>query len=291
MPLPVGVETVTVQSGAPLTLLDGTVMRGRLIFTGPDLLTIGDDELITGGSVEVALVDGELSVALCATDATGMSPTGWTYKVTAVLTNAPGWIRYISLPKATPVVALADVLVPDPVAAEYAVLAPVAEFLANLAALDADVAALVVALAAKATLTGATFTGPVTVSGADLAVLGAGKGYRFRRNGGGLDLEGTGADLILSMWSGPAFDGDQHNYDRYAADAGAAQHAGRREFVKTLYGDVVHTIDPDAETLGFFRGAPVGKRVVAGSRASGAALASLLAAAAAYGLITDTTTA
>lgn len=291
MPMPAGVETVTVESGIPLTLLDGTLMRGRLIFTGPDLLTIGEDDVVTGGSVEAPLVDGEFSVDLVATDATGMSPTGWTYKVTAVLTNAPDWIRYISLPAATPVVALADVLVPDPVAGEFTVLAPVAEFLANLAAVDDDVAALVAALAAKAGLAGATFTGPVTVSEADFAVTGATKGYRFRRGGGALDLEGTGADLILSMWSGTAFNGDQHNYDRYAADAGAAQHAGRREFVKALYGDVVHTIDPDAETIGLFRAAPVAKRTVTGSRASGAALASLFTALSAYGLITDTTTA
>ena len=56
MPLPAGVETVTVSSGEPLTLPDGTAMRGRLIFTGPDLVTIGEDDVILGGTVEVPLV-------------------------------------------------------------------------------------------------------------------------------------------------------------------------------------------------------------------------------------------
>jgi hypothetical protein len=125
MPLPVGVETVTVLSGEPLMLLDGTLMRGRLIFTGPDLITIAAHDLVTGGSVETPLVDGEFSKALLPTDATGMSPSGWTYKVSAVLTNGPDWVRYISLPRATAEVALADVLVPDPVAGEYTVMAPV----------------------------------------------------------------------------------------------------------------------------------------------------------------------
>ncbi|MEV0639053.1 hypothetical protein AB0I77_29735 [Streptomyces sp. NPDC050619] len=122
MPLPAGVETVTVSTGEPLSLPDGTWMQGRLVFTGPDLVTIGEDDVILGGTVEARLVDGEFTITLCATDATGMSPTGWTYKVTAALSNAPGWVRYISLPKATPSVILADVLVPDPVAGEFTVL-------------------------------------------------------------------------------------------------------------------------------------------------------------------------
>ncbi|MFF7161712.1 hypothetical protein ACFZBP_10085 [Streptomyces sp. NPDC008086] len=123
MPLPAGVETVTVSSGEPLTLPDGTPMQGRLVFTGPSMVTIGEDDLILGGTAEVTLVDGEFTVSLVATDATGMSPTGWTYRVQAVLTNAPGWTRYISLPKATPTVILSDILVPDPVDGAFTVLA------------------------------------------------------------------------------------------------------------------------------------------------------------------------
>ncbi|MFI8531814.1 hypothetical protein ACIGMX_16430 [Streptomyces aquilus] len=122
MPLPVGVETVTVSSGEPLTLPDGTWFQGRLLFTGPDLVTIGEDDVVLGGTAEAKLVDGEFSVKLCATDATGMSPTGWTYKVTSVFTNAPNWTRYIALPKAVATVKLADVVVPDPEAGTFTVL-------------------------------------------------------------------------------------------------------------------------------------------------------------------------
>lgn len=122
MPLPAGVETVTVSSGEPLTLPDGTLMRGRLLFTGPDVVTISGEDVVLGGTVEAALADGEFSVELVATDAAGMSPSGWTYKVTAVMANAPNWVRYLSLPAASPSVTLAAVLVPDPVAGEFSTL-------------------------------------------------------------------------------------------------------------------------------------------------------------------------
>ncbi|MEV7240469.1 hypothetical protein AB0N92_04285 [Streptomyces sp. NPDC093248] len=126
MSLPAGVERVTVTSGQPLTLPDGTLVQGRLIFSGPDVVTIAGQDVILGGAVEVPLVDGQFSVTLCASDATGMSPTGWTYRVAAVLANAPNWVRHITLSKATPNVVLADVVVPDPVAGEFASLVDLA---------------------------------------------------------------------------------------------------------------------------------------------------------------------
>lgn len=122
MPLPAGVETVTVSTSEPLALPDGALIQGSLLFTAPDLVTIGEDDALIGGTAEAPLVDGEFTKTLVATDATGMNPSGWTYKVTSRFTNAPNWVRYISLPKATPSVVLADVLVPDPVAGEYAAL-------------------------------------------------------------------------------------------------------------------------------------------------------------------------
>jgi hypothetical protein len=122
MSLPAGVETVTVTSGTPLIRFDGAFKQGSLVFTGPDLVTIGEDDVITGGGVEVPLVDGEFTVTLCATDATGMSPTGWTYKVASRFTNATNWIRHITLPKGASPVKLADILVPDAVAGTYTVL-------------------------------------------------------------------------------------------------------------------------------------------------------------------------
>lgn len=122
MPLPAGVESVTVSSGEPLALPDGTLIEGSLFFDGPNLVTIGEDDVVLGGTVEVPLVDGEFTVTLLATDATGMSPTGWTYTVRTAFSNAPDWIRYVSLPKAEPAVKLADVIVPDPVTGEFATL-------------------------------------------------------------------------------------------------------------------------------------------------------------------------
>ncbi|MET7481378.1 hypothetical protein ABZT17_44735 [Streptomyces sp. NPDC005648] len=122
MPLPAGVEKVTVSSGVPLTLPDGRWIEGKLLITGPDLVTIGEDDLTFGGGVSVPLVDGAFSVRLVATDATGMSPYDWTYTVTSKFTNAPNWVRYIRLPKASPSVVLADVVVPDPVVGSYATL-------------------------------------------------------------------------------------------------------------------------------------------------------------------------
>ena len=98
-------------------------------------------------------------------------------------------------------------------------------------------------LTAYALLSGAAFTGAVSVNNAALSILTAIKGYRFRTNGGSLDLEATGADLVLSNWSGVNFDGTQRSYDRYSADADNVQHAGKREWVDALYGATRHVIE------------------------------------------------
>jgi hypothetical protein len=155
---------------------------------------------------------------------------------------------------------------------------------------QAQITGLLDALAALAPLAGATFTGAITVDGADLAILGDDKGYRFRRGGGALDLEGTGSDLLISNWSGTDFDGTQRSYFRLSADAQNIQVAGRAEFVAGLFGGAVHTIDGDADQLGFHGAAPVGQQTVTGSRADGTALASLLTALATLGLIVDNST-
>lgn len=116
---------------------------------------------------------------------------------------------------------------------------------------QSQVTGLATTLAGKADLTGATFTGGVTVSGADLSILGTGKGYRLRRGGGGLDLEATGADLIVSNWSGTNFDGTQRSYLRLSPNAQNVQVAGKVEFVDALYGTARHTIDGAAGTASF----------------------------------------
>lgn len=93
-------------------------------------------------------------------------------------------------------------------------------------------------------LSGLNVAGNAQVSNGDLTVSDTNKGYRFRRSGSALDLEATGADLIVSNWSGTGFNGTQRAYDRYSADSLNVQHAGKREYVADLYGAVVHTIDP-----------------------------------------------
>ncbi|MEV7684470.1 hypothetical protein [Streptomyces bungoensis] len=130
---------VTVSSARPLCLPDGTPYEGTLYFDGPDLVTVAGQDVILGGTVAVDLVAGEYSVTLAAPDSTGMNPSGWTYKVRGVFSNAPGWVRYIALSKANPLVTLADVVVPDPVAGTYTVLANPSTLLAKAQNL-ADVA-------------------------------------------------------------------------------------------------------------------------------------------------------
>lgn len=119
MPLPAGVETVTVSSGVPLTLPDGTFIKGRLLFEAPDLVVIGEDDFTFGGTATATLVDGAFTKALVPSNATGINPAGWTYKVTSEFTNAPDWMRHVLLTTASPSVKLADILVPDPVEGVY----------------------------------------------------------------------------------------------------------------------------------------------------------------------------
>ncbi|WP_416975658.1 hypothetical protein [Streptomyces sp. 4F14] len=98
-----------------------------------------------------------------------------------------------------------------------------------------------------------TIIGGLLLDGADLTVLGTGKGYRFRRGGGALDLEATGADLLISTWSDESFGDDggtQRSYARLSADAHNTQWAGRFESVAGLYGAAVHTLDPTTGIAG-----------------------------------------
>jgi hypothetical protein len=179
--------------------------------------------------------------------------------------------------------------------ATYATIVVVTALSGDVANLDTFVADALNRVAAieqgTAFLAALNVAGNALVSGGDLTVKDNAKGYRFRRGGSALDLEATGADLILSNWSGTGFNGTQRSYDRYSADALNAQHAGRREFVAALYGAVVHTIDPDGNRLGFHGATPVTRQAITGSRTDGTALANLLTALETRGDFTDDTTA
>jgi hypothetical protein len=139
------------------------------------------------------------------------------------------------------------------------------------------------------TLTGG-ISGDTTLTG-DLTLQGTGKAYRFRRSGSALDLDATGVDLLISNFSGTAFNGTQRSYFRLSADAQNIQVAGKVEFVDSLYGTTRHILDGAANTIAFYGATAAAKQTVTGSRGGNAALASLLTALATYGLVTDSSSA
>lgn len=370
MPFPVGVQTVAVSAGASgYHAPDGTAYAGTIRFTpSVSRVTSATHGVIALGPVNATLsASGMFTATLLATDASGFSPSGWTYRVDEEFTNAPGRSYNLSLPASAANVALTAL---SPVESSSGTVSSPAVLSVNgetgVVTLDAadvgaaptsrqviagtglsgggtlaadrtlsvsfgttattvcvgndarlsdartptahaashgsggsdqitigqsQVTGLTVALGEKAALAGATFTGAVTISGADLAVLGAGKGYRFRRGGGALDLEAGGSDLLISNWSGGDFTGTQRAYLRLSADAQNIQIAGKVEYVDALYGATRHVLDGAANTAGFFGATPVGRPTVTGSRGGNAALASALTALASLGLITDSTTA
>ncbi|MDT3724888.1 glycoside hydrolase family 55 protein [Streptomyces sp. DSM 41972] len=117
-----GLDTVTVTGQIARPGGEGW-KNAYVTFTAPTVVTT-DGARVLGGTTRVPLPrNGHFSVDLLATDADGIDPTGWTYEVKAYLTGVqPTWTRHVSLPKATPSVALGDVLVADPVEGDYAVL-------------------------------------------------------------------------------------------------------------------------------------------------------------------------
>jgi len=145
-------------------------------------------------------------------------------------------------------------------------------------------------VALLAALSGATFTGPVTVDDANFVVLGTNKGYRFRPNGARLDCEATGSDWILSVFSGTNFDGNQRTYLRLESGVTLAHACGTWIFADTADSGAVHTLDGTGNKLGFHGAASVAQQTVTGSRGGNAALASLITKLATLGLIVDGTT-
>lgn len=141
MPIPAGVEQVTVaDGGVPITGPDGAVLEGHFIVTGPDLATVKEDDFLFGGFARRWVTAGRFDpLTLVATDATGIDPTGFSYSIVFTPKHGTPWTRYFQLPKASPSVVLADILVPDPVAGSYTVLADASTLLAKSANLS-DVA-------------------------------------------------------------------------------------------------------------------------------------------------------
>jgi len=295
--LPINVASVTL-SGRYIRP-DGSPLSGSLTFEPPAHLTFPDADIISAGAATVELdATGAFTVNLIATDAAGGDPSSWTYTVVERLRNTSGRTFHLNLPSASPVVDLADIAPTNPALGDYVVVqgppgpaGPPGPEGPQGPPGEVTEAELANAVAGLASLTGATFTGVVTVSGANFAVMGTNKGYRFRPLGSRLDLEATGSDLMVNVFSGPAFDGTQRSYLRLEAGVQLAHAIGKWQFSATADSAAVHVLDGAANQLGFHGATPVAKQTVTGSRASGAALADLLTKLATLGLITDGTTA
>jgi hypothetical protein len=167
-----------------------------------------------------------------------------------------------------------------PAVVTYALAANLVDEIADREAADA----------LKLDLTGGTITGNLAIQAA-----GATKSYRFRTNGGSLDNEAAGADWYVSVWSGAGFAGSQRTYLRMESGAPILHAVNRWVFVPAASDGVganaVLDVDPAGAAIGFFGTSATTKPTVTGSRASGAALTSLLTALASLGLITNSTSA
>lgn len=121
MAIPAGVETVAVtDGGVPITSPDGTPLNGSFTVTGPDFATVAEDDFLFSGFARRWVTAGRFDpLTLVATDASGIDPVGFSYAVNFLPKYGRSWTRYFQLPKATPSVVLADILIPDPVAGTY----------------------------------------------------------------------------------------------------------------------------------------------------------------------------
>ena len=117
--LPEGIPTVTVR-GRFLSP-DGRPLSGSIVFRAPAQLTFPQSDVILGGPVTVPLdAQGAFEVALPATDAPDMDPSGWAYIVAEQLVGIPAGRSYnVLLPRAQPEVDLADIAPTDPSKPNY----------------------------------------------------------------------------------------------------------------------------------------------------------------------------
>ncbi|MFD4273809.1 hypothetical protein R2B67_26205 [Streptomyces cyaneofuscatus] len=123
MPLPDGVETITITSSR--THPDGGPMRGRVIVRpAPAVVTNPDLGHTVQGDAEGRWTNGELSLTVLVADATGYEPTGYTHTVIEVPDDAQGRTYPVLLTTALgPTIDLADLAPTEPYTGDY-VLTP-----------------------------------------------------------------------------------------------------------------------------------------------------------------------
>lgn len=123
MPLPPGIQTVTVSGG--YTHPDGSAMRGSVkLKPRPNKVVAADSDVTVQGEVRAAFDDqGAFTLPpVVATDADGINPTGFTYDVFLSFHDAPNDAFAISLPKAVPTVVLNAITPVTPAEGEYLVV-------------------------------------------------------------------------------------------------------------------------------------------------------------------------
>jgi len=69
------------------------------------------------------------------------------------------------------------------------------------------------------------------------------KSYRFRTNGSNLDVEGAGADLFISVWSGADYTGTQRDKLRLESGADIVKAIDEWQFTDGPFGSTQHKID------------------------------------------------
>lgn len=114
MPLPVGVDAVTLNAGTNgLRGPDGTARTGTVTLTpSVDRVVSSEHGMIVLGPSNATLgASGQFTLGpILATDADGFTPSGWTYRVDENFTGQPPRSYSVSLPASVPVVALPDLV-------------------------------------------------------------------------------------------------------------------------------------------------------------------------------------
>lgn len=311
MALPAGVDSVTLTAGdVGLASPGGAPASGMVTLTpSVDRVVSAEHGLIVLGSVNATIgASGQFTLGpVLATDAAGFEPSGWTYRVDENFTGLPPRSYSISLPAATPTVALPDV---TPVSVSSGtVVAPsvlsvnghtgvvtgLLEAANNLSDLgSAATARSNLELGGAAVLDVGTSAGTVA-AGDDTRLSDARTPTAHAATHGvaGTDpvtvaqsqVTGLGDALtLLAPKADPTFTGT-------VTSSGPVNVSGTLTAFGYFGAGGNVGLGSGVSLIGFFGAAPVAQPTVTGSRSDGTALADLLAKLATLGIVVDGTTA